>query len=190
MNMTKKEKVYDGTEITAVLKAPGENEELHFSFINMSFVDDEDGGYAGDYFFYPDEKGTLLSIDYDVIKPDIPEILLNAPYEFFDTIEKKGTNYIPYWTAFKIKDGTEIIAFKSYHDISYNDVGYLSLFFLTAYFIAALIFVILVVNIIRTHRNSRNIRKIVFRDNITGNKNWFRFAYTAKHLLKRRKLNT
>lgn len=178
------------TEVTAVLDVPVNDEEKHFSFISMSFVTDKEDGYTSDYFFFPDRNGTLLTIDYDVVKPDIPEILLNGPYDFFNNIENRETNYIPYWTAFRINNGTKIIAFKSYHDISFNDVAYLSLFFVTAYFIAGLIFILLVVNILRTHKNNRNMRKIVFRDNITGNKNWFWFALTSKQLLKKRKGNT
>ena len=173
------------TDVTAVLEVPVNDEEKHFSFVSFSFVTDEEDGYTSNYFYYPDKEGGLLTIDYDVIKPDIAEILLHAPYDFFRNIENKETNYLPYWTAFKINNGSEIIAFKSYHDISFKDVAYLSLFFVSAYFLALLIFILLVTNILRTHKNNRNMRKIVFRDNITGNKNWFWFALNSKKLLKK-----
>ena len=178
------------TDVTAVLEQPANDDEKHFSFISMSFVTDEEDGYGSDYFYFPDKEGKLLVIDYDVIKPDILEILLHGPLDFYKNLENRETNYLPYWTAFNLKNDEQIIAFKSYHDISFNDVAYLSVFFLSAYFLAILIFILLVMNIIRTHKNNRNMRKIVFRDNITGNRNWFWFALTGKNLLKKRKGNT
>ncbi len=178
------------TDVTAVLEQPANDDEKHFSFITMSFVTDEEEGYVSDYFYFPDRDGKLLVIDYDVIKPDIMEILLHGPLDFYKNIENRETNYLPYWTAFYIKNDEQIIAFKSYHDITFKDVAYLSVFFVSAYFLAVLIFILLVANIIRTHRNNRNMRKIVFRDNITGNRNWFWFALNSKRLLKKSRGNT
>ena len=163
----------------------GENETI---MIRPSFVknDEEEKNYT----YYPDKSSKLIIVEADLIKPDIKEILLHAPLEFYKKLENGETNYIPYWTAFKVRDGKEFIAFKSYHDITMDDVGYLSMNFVSAYILVILIFILLVSNIVRTHKNNRNMRKIVFRDNITGNRNWFWFALKSKELLKKRRGNT
>ena len=46
---------------------------------------------------------------------------------------------------------------------------------------------LLVTNLIRTHRSNRQMRNLVLRDNITGNRNWFWFAMKSKEILKKRK---
>ena len=183
------------TEATAILTVPNdkdkdkdEEKEKRFRLVNISVLTDEDEDY--DFTYYPDQNGTLIIVEENVIKPDINEILLHAPLEFFKKLENKETNYIPYWTAFNVKKGTEIIAFKTYHELSLKDVGYFALYFVSAYFLVSLIFILFVANILRTHKNNRNMRKLVFRDNITGNHNWFWFALNSKNIIRKRRGNT
>ena len=177
------------SEATAILKPSGSDGNKKQTYVTLSvFMRDADEEYA--YTYYPDKEGKLIIVEDNVVKPDISEILLHGPLDFYKNLENKITNYVPYWTAFQVKDGKEFIAFKSYLDISMDDVGYFSLNFLSAYILVILIFILLVSNIIRTHRNNRNMRKIVFRDNITGNRNWFWFALKSKELLKKRRGNT
>ena len=176
------------SDVTAVLKVPeNEEETITLPSIGISIFSDEEDG---DYLYFPDQDGKLIEVEENVVKPNIKEILLHAPLEFFKTLEVKGTNYIPYWTAFNVKNGTEIIAFKTYHEFTFRDVCYFSLNFVSAYFLVILFFILFVANILRTHKNNRNMRKIVFRDNITGNRNWFWFANKCKELLKKRRGNT
>lgn len=149
--------------------------------------EEEDDGAV----FYPDKKGTLIIVNENSIKPDLFEILFHAPREFFvKLLEQKTTYSIPYWTAFYVKNNTEIIAFKTYLDMSQNDIGYFALYFGIAYVLVFIIFIVIISSIIRTHKNNRNMRKIVFKDNITGNRNWFWFALKSKDILKKRRGST
>ena len=180
------------TEVTAVLNTPEpeDDEEEHKHLVNIVVITDDINDYDYAYSFYPDKSCNLLTVDNNVVKPDIWEILLHAPLDFFKKLENKEKNYLPYWTAFEVSDGKEYIAFKSYLEVSLTDVGYLALYFVTAYLLVLIIFILLVANIIRTHRNTRNVRKIIFRDNITGNRNWFWFALKSKEILKKRRNDT
>ncbi|MBR3143222.1 MAG: GNAT family N-acetyltransferase [Clostridiales bacterium] len=176
------------SEVTLDFNNTDPDDEIQTVVIRTSFVKDDEK--ERNYTYYPDKSSKLIIVEADLIKPDINEILLHAPLEFYKKLENREVNYIPYWTAFKVRDGKEFIAFKSYHDISIYDVGYLSMNFVAAYILVILIFILLVSNIVRTHKNNRNMRKIVFRDNITGNRNWFWFALKSKELLKKRRGNT
>lgn len=181
--------LHANSEPTAILDKYASGDVNKTSTVTISFLmKDEEEDYA--FLYYPDKEGNLIIVEQDIVKPDIMEILLHGPLDFYKNLENRETNYIPYWTAFKVKDGNESIAFKSYLDLSINDVGYFSLNFLSAYILVILIFILLVSNIIRTHKNNRNMRKIVFRDNITGTRNWFWFALKSQELLKKRRGNT
>ncbi len=177
------------SEPTAILDKYASGDVNKTSSVTISFLmKNEEEDYA--YLYYPDKEGNMIIVEDDVVKPDIMEILLHGPLDFYKNLENHETNYIPYWTSFKVRDGKESIAFKTYLDLSINDVGYFSLNFFSAYLLVILIFILLVSNIIRTHRNNRNMRKIVFRDNITGSRNWFWFALKSQELLKKRRGNT
>ncbi len=177
------------SEPTAILDKYASGDVNKTSSVTISFLmKDEEEDYA--YLYYPDKEGNMIIVEEDVVKPDIMEILLHGPLDFYKNLENHEINYIPYWTSFKVRDGNESIAFKTHLDLSINDVGYFSLNFFSAYLLVILIFILLVSNIIRTHRNNRNMRKIVFRDNITGSRNWFWFALKSQELLKKRRGNT
>ena len=177
------------SEPTAILDKYASGDVNKTSSVTISFLmKDEEEDYA--YLYYPDKEGNMIVVEEDVVKPDIMEILLHGPLDFYKNLENHEINYIPYWTSFKVRDGKESIAFKTHLDLSINDVGYFSLNFFSAYLLVILIFILLVSNIIRTHRNNRNMRKIVFRDNITGSRNWFWFALKSQELLKKRRGNT
>jgi EAL domain-containing protein (putative c-di-GMP-specific phosphodiesterase class I)/GGDEF domain-containing protein len=177
------------SEPTAILDKYASGDVNKTSSVTISFLmKDEEEDYA--YLYYPDKEGNMIIVEEDVVKPDIIEILLHGPLDFYKNLENHEINYIPYWTSFKVRDGKESIAFKTHLDLSINDVGYFSLNFFSAYLLVILIFILLVSNIIRTHRNNRNMRKIVFRDNITGSRNWFWFALKSQELLKKRRGNT
>lgn len=177
------------SEPTAILDKYASGDVNKTSSVTISFLmKDEEEDYA--YLYYPDKEGNMIIVEEDVVKPDIMEILLHGPLDFYKNLENHEINYIPYWTSFKVRDGKESIAFKTHLDLSINDVGYFSLNFFSAYLLVILIFILLVSNIIRTHRNNRNMRKIVFRDNITGSRNWFWFALKSQELLKKRRGNT
>ena len=177
------------SEPTAILDKYASGDVNKTSSVTISFLmKDEEEDYA--YLYYPDKEGNMIIVEEDVVKPDIMEILLHGPLDFYNNLENHEINYIPYWTSFKVRDGKESIAFKTHLDLSINDVGYFSLNFFSAYLLVILIFILLISNIIRTHRNNRNMRKIVFRDNITGSRNWFWFALKSQELLKKRRGNT
>ena len=138
-----------------------------------------------DIFYYADKNGRFINVRENSVSPDIGEILSE------DNILKDLNNgkalSSPYWTAMHINDGKYIIAFKTKLDLTINDFGYFLAFFLAAYLIALLIFIVLISNIIRTHKSNKKMRNLVFRDNITGNRNWFWFVIKSKEILRKRK---
>lgn len=138
-----------------------------------------------DIFYYADKYGRFINVRENSVSPDIGEILSE------DNILKDLNNgkalSSPYWTAMHINDGKYIIAFKTKLDLTINDFGYFLAFFLAAYLIALLIFIVLISNIIRTHKSNKKMRNLVFRDNITGNRNWFWFVIKSKEILRKRK---
>ena len=178
--------LYKNSEPSIVLNNKDPNNE---SKVTIKIMQDEENDYQA--VFFPDKNGNLIIVKENSIKPNLSEIFLHAPREFFvKLLEEKQTYSIPYWTAIYVKDNTEIIAFKTYLNMSQNDVGYFALYFGIAYLLVFIIFIILISSIIRTHKNNRNMRKIVFKDNITGNRNWFWFALKSKEILRKRRGST
>ena len=137
--------------------------------------------------FFPDEKTVYVEVEQYNIQVDVSDMFNNE--EFVKNIQKNNA-VIPYWTGFKVRDNTQVIAFKTNLIYKTNDFIYIVFYAAMAYLIAVIIFVILIVNIVRTHRNNRKMRRIVFSDNITGNRNWFWFAYKSKELIRKRKADT
>ena len=137
--------------------------------------------------YYPDKDTKYIEIQDMNFDVHINEMITDD-----DLIKKiyRNEGTIPYWTAFRVKDNTQIIAFKTTFTFKASDVYVIFMFAAAAYLLEIIIFIILVVNILRTHRNNRKMRKLVFKDEITGNRNWFWFALTGKQLIRRRKGDT
>ena len=138
-----------------------------------------------DIFYYADKNGRFINVRENSVSPDIGEIL--SEDNILKDINNGKALSSPYWTAMHINDGKYIIAFKTKLELTINDFGYFLAFFLAAYLIALLIFIVLISNIIRTHKSNKKMRNLVFRDNITGNRNWFWFVIKSKEILRKRK---
>ena len=137
--------------------------------------------------FYPDKHSKFVDINDININIDVRNLIGDSEFQE-DMYHNNGS--IPYWTAFRVKDDTQIIAFKTNLMYKASDAMFIVLFAVVAYSLEVIVFFILVVNILRTHRNNRKMRKLVFKDEITGNRNWFWFALTGKQLIRRRKGDT
>jgi len=135
-----------------------------------------------DYFFMPDKDCSFLEVEAYKIMP----IYAHVPTSFF---KNKGELF-PYWTVFTVKNGTEFIAFKTHIPITLTDMTYLAVFTTVSILLVFIIFVILIVNLIRTSKNNSQMKKVIFRDNITIDRNWFWFAIKSREILGRRKAGT
>lgn len=135
-----------------------------------------------DYFFMPDKDCSFLEVEAYKIMP----IYAHVPTSFF---KNKGELF-PYWTVFTVKNGTELIAFKTHIPITLTDMTYLAVFTTVSILLVIIIFVILIVNLIRTTKNNSQMKKVIFRDNITIDRNWFWFAIKSREILGRRKAGT
>ena len=170
-------------KITANLIKYGndDSEDPELGLINLNYRSDP----YEDVTFYSDKKGEFINVRENSISPNFAALLSRD--NVIRDLNKGKSFTSPYWTAFHINGGTEVIAFKTYLDLTINDIGYFLAFFLVAYIIVLLIFIILISNIIRTHKSNKKMRNLVFRDNITGNKNWFWFVIKSKEILSKRK---
>ena len=134
-----------------------------------------------------DKDTSFFDIEDNSISPKSFEILNDQ--DLLTSIFNNGSVPVPYWTVFEVKDGKELIAFKTHIDIHLTDVIYIGSFALLSAVISGIIFILLLINVIRTHINNRKMRNIVFRDHVTGNRNWFWFALKSKEILRKRRNN-
>ena len=137
--------------------------------------------------YYPDRDTDYLEVNSGSLGFKFLK-LLNA--DFIRDLYHTGSYMIPYWTAFRVNDNARIVAFKTYIDISFTDLLYLAGYFVVAVILVFLIFAVLITNLVSTHRNAKRVKKIVFSDNVTGNRNWLWFVLKSREILKKRKPGT
>ncbi|MCR4702972.1 MAG: EAL domain-containing protein [Saccharofermentans sp.] len=165
------------------------DEEDHISISEKIFSD-----LVGNFIFFPDKETQYAEVQQNIITPDIFEMMEKIFKDNFNVELTDDSSdddmIIHYWTAFRVRDNSELIAFKTSINFKTSDTIYLLIISIAAYLIVAVIFIILVVNIIRAHLNNKKMRRIVFRDDITGNRNWFWFAVKSRQLIRKRRSDT
>ena len=185
-----------GSQMTLVIpEEENELEPLNASFVTnipgfdkMPFDPDSLRIIVADNARYCADKDTsFFDIEDNSISPNSFEILNDQ--DLLTSIFNNGSVPVPYWTVFEVKEGKELIAFKTHIDIHLTDVIYIGCFALLSAIISGIIFILLLINVIRTHINNRKMRNIVFRDHVTGNRNWFWFALKSKEILRKRRNN-
>ena len=185
-----------GSQMTLVIpEEENELEPLNASFVTnipgfdkMPFDPDSLRIIVADNARYCADKDTsFFDIEDNSISPNSFEILNDQ--DLLTSIFNNGSVPVPYWTVFEVKEGKELIAFKTHIDIHLTDVIYIGCFALLSAVISGIIFILLLINVIRTHINNRKMRNIVFRDHVTGNRNWFWFALKSKEILRKRRNN-
>ena len=185
-----------GNQMTLVIpEEENELEPLNASFVTnipgfdkMPFDPDSLRIIVADNARYCADKDTsFFDIEDNSISPNSFEILNDQ--DLLTSIFNNGSVPVPYWTVFEVKEGKELIAFKTHIDIHLTDVIYIGCFALLSAVISGIIFILLLINVIRTHINNRKMRNIVFRDHVTGNRNWFWFALKSKEILRKRRNN-
>ena len=183
-------------EITAVLERDEKDDEdkEHRSFFEVLPTSDLKSNELGflsnsyademseNFFLLPDRNNPYINVDDTRITPNLWNILEGA----LKNSIKPDTKF-EYWTAYYVRNNTEILAFKTNFSFTYSDLAFGILYDGVSYIHTVLIFALLVTNLIRTHRSNRQMRNLVLRDNITGNRNWFWFAMKSKEILKKRK---
>ncbi len=183
-------------EITAVLERDEKDDEdkEHRSFFEVLPTSDLKSNELGflsnsyademseNFFLLPDRNNPYINVDDTRITPNLWNILEGA----LKNSIKPDTKF-EYWTAYYVRNNTEILAFKTNFSFTYSDLAFGILYDGVSYILTVLIFALLVTNLIRTHRSNRQMRNLVLRDNITGNRNWFWFAMKSKEILKKRK---
>ena len=135
-----------------------------------------------DFFLFADRDNPYLNVDDTIITPNLINILTGALKG-----ELTVWTEFEYWTAYNVRNNTEIIAFKTKLNFTYSDFAFCILYEAVNYILISLIFMLLVISLIRTHSSNRRMRNLVLRDNITVNRNWFWFAMKSKEILKKRK---
>lgn len=143
--------------------------------------------FRDDITFFADKDCPYLKVDNNSVTPEIGTILKTADLK--EMLDNNDSFDFPYWTAYKIKDKNLIIAFKTTLQVSLTDIAYFALIAAVSIIVLTLIFIILVLTVLITHSNNRKMRKIVFRDEITVNRNWFWFAMKSKQLISKRRGN-
>lgn len=183
-------------EITAVLERDEKDDEdkEHRSFFEVLPTSDLKSNELGflsnsyademseNFFLLPDRNNPYINVDDTRITPNLWNILEGA----LKNSIKPDTKF-EYWTAYYVRNNTEILAFKTNFSFTYSDLAFGILYDGVSYILTVLIFALLVTNLIRTHRSNRQMRNLVLRDNITGNRNWFWLAMKSKEILKKRK---
>ena len=183
-------------EITAELFRDKKDEEdkehrSFFEYLPTSDIKSNDFGLFSDsyadelsenFFLLPDKNDPFIKVDDTRITPDVWNIFNGVAK---NTISAK-TKY-EYWTAYYVRNNTQILAFKTNFSFTYSDFAFFILYDAVSYILTLLIFILLVFNVIRTNNSNRRMRNLVLRDNITGNRNWFWFAMKSKEILKKRK---
>ena len=181
---------------TAVLKYIEPDEDGVKTLFLPSFSDQgelqaakEDFVYSieDDVIFFADKSSSdHIKIDDDKITPNINTLNL----EFYNKLVKEKVVYFDYWIAYRVKDNSEIIGFKASFPMTVSDFAYHFFYRVVANILVTIVFVILVSSVLRTHKNNRQIRKVIFRDNITVDRNWFWFAMKSKEILRKRRKGT
>ena len=193
---SKKNVLRKNGEITAVLERDEKDDEdkEHRSFFEVLPTSDLKSNELGflsnsyademseNFFLLPDRNNPYINVDDTRITPNLWNILEGA----LNNSIKPDTKF-EYWTAYYVRNNTEILAFKTNFSFTYSDLAFGILYDGVSYILTVLIFALLVTNLIRTHRSNRQMRNLVLRDNITGNRNWFWFAMKSKEILKKRK---
>lgn len=182
-------------DVTAELKTEG-NESAGYNFQQEFvkqgqkvgiFTKDTESLFQGDIIFFADKNCSYLKVDDDSVSPDVWKIISDNDLQ--ELFKDNAFIEFPYWTAFELEGQGGIIAFKTNLQVSLSDLAYFALIAGISVILLTLIFVILVLTVLRTHSNNRKMRKIVFRDEITVNRNWFWFAMKSKQLIGRRRGN-
>lgn len=185
-------------EITAVLEMDenddDDDDKKHRTFFELLPTSDLKSNEFGlfsdkyadeiteDFFLLPDKNNPFINVNDTRITPNLMNILEGA---FKNTISL-NTRF-EYWTAYYVRNSSQIIAFKTSFSFTYSDFTFYILFDAVSYILIVLIFILLVTNLIRTHASNRKMRNLVLRDNITVNRNWFWFAMKSKEILRKRK---
>lgn len=154
------------------------------------FTKETEGLFNSDIIFFADKNCSYLKVDDDSVSPNVMNIF--SDNDFAELFKNNSVVEFPYWTAYELegKDGfTGVIAFKTNLPVSLTDLAYFTLAAAVAIILLTLIFIVLVLTVFRTHGNNMKMRKIVFRDEITVNRNWFWFAVKSKQLISRRRGN-
>lgn len=143
--------------------------------------------FNGDIIFFADKDCTYLKVDDDSVTPSVMNIISDK--DLAEMFKKDSAVEFPYWTAYQLEGKGGVIAFKTKLPVSLTDLAYFGLAAGVAIVLLTLIFIVLVLTVFRTHGNNMKMRKIVFRDEITVNRNWFWFAVKSKQLISRRRGN-
>ncbi len=159
--------------------------------VMVAFEDDEypeesvvinDPFYSEGYIFL-DKGNEFLYIAEGDLNLDIFR-LLRSKNAFDDLFLKKNSINIPFWTGTDIGDTGEILIISCSATMNYKDFSSIFLAVAFSLAIALLLFIILISNIIGNFSASRKLKKLMFRDNITTNRNWFWFAIKSKAILE------
>lgn len=191
--------IYQDNEVTAVFKDPDNKESAGgiglitlnlFGFRGYDFLIDGDSLTFGENVcLYRDKETQFMDVDESSISPDMFEMITSSTY--WESVSNNGDSFsTPYWIGFKVKNNTEMIVFKSYLVLDFTDLFFFLAYYVLLNSIADIFFIILVVNLIRTHRKNRKMRKILFQDNITTDHNWFWFVINSRKLLKKKSIST
>ena len=166
--------IYQNYEVTAVIKDPDGNTGSAggIGFITLKlfgfggydfFIDGDPLVFGENVCLYPDGKTQFMDVDESSISPEMWEMITSSTYwESVSEEEKSFTT--PYWIAFKVRNNTEWIFFKTSLVLDFTDLFFFLAYYVLLNSIADIFFIILVVNLIRTHRKNRKMRKILFQD--------------------------
>lgn len=182
-------------EVTAELKREGDEfagYDFQHEFVKKGqelgiFTKDTEGLFQGDIIFFADKDCPYLKVDDDSVSPDVWKII--ADHDLNELFKSNSVIEFPYWTAYELEGQGGVIAFKTNLQVSLVDLAYFALSAGVSVILLTLIFIILVLTVFRTHSNNMKMRKILFRDEITVNRNWFWFAIKSKQLIRKRRGN-
>ena len=176
-----------GGELTADLSNKSNNDDEDVSF-SLTYVDEDDEDYTlldNEAMYFADRSTRYLVVNSVSLSPSVLKMLSTDGAE--DSLDKKSTIDDPFWIGFLVKDNTQIIGFKSYVKFSYSDILAFVVYFAIMLTLAVLVFVVLIVNIVSTHKNAKKMRRLMFGDNITRNRNWLWFVFKSRDLIRKRK---
>ncbi|MBO4390822.1 MAG: EAL domain-containing protein [Lachnospiraceae bacterium] len=137
--------------------------------------------------YYEDEENQYLMMDEDMIQPNLFRILRNP--SLLIELQQNGQLESPYWVALRVKNNTQFFVMKCDLVINYSDIVAFLTYIIVSYTLIGTIFLILMINLIRTYLSKRKMQRLLFRDDITGDKNWFWFAVNSRKLIKKRRSN-
>ena len=153
-----------------------------------SFLLSVDNPFDGDVYLFLDSGSRYVYLEDNILNVDSPSMIRSN--EFRTLLIKHGDIDIPLWVGADIGNTNQILVIGSSITFGYNDIVLILVTITLMLITAATLFIVLIANVISNLSAAKKMKKMMFRDNITPNRNWLWYVIKSKEILQKRKNRT